>query len=85
MGQFPCDAVETMVQMGLQTVCVVDRVESCQNQKGDIFLRAGEGNPFSEINVKFQKLYFFFSFPPQDEKFLLGSPKNVCRSTQRDR
>lgn len=32
VSQFSCDAVETMVQVGLQTVCVVDGVEACQDR-----------------------------------------------------
>lgn len=34
VSQFSCDAVETMVQVGLQTVCVVDGVEACQEPDG---------------------------------------------------
>ena len=33
VSQFSRDAVETMVQIGLQTVCVVDGVEACQNRE----------------------------------------------------
>lgn len=33
VSQFSRDAVETMVQVGLQTVCVVDGVEACQRRK----------------------------------------------------
>jgi len=36
MSQFSCDTVETMVQIGLQTVCVVDGVEACQNKETHI-------------------------------------------------
>lgn len=32
MCQFASDAVETVVQVGLQTVCVVDGVEACQKE-----------------------------------------------------
>lgn len=35
MSQFSCDAIETMVQVGLQTVCVVDGVEACQDRETD--------------------------------------------------
>lgn len=36
VSQFSCDAVETMVQVGLQTVGVVDGVEACQDTERDI-------------------------------------------------
>lgn len=51
MSQFSCDAVETMVQVGLQTVCVVDGVEACQNRETHTYLRAEEGNPHSIISA----------------------------------
>lgn len=46
MGQFSCDAVETMVQLGLQTVCVVDGVEACQSGERHIPQSRG-GKPVS--------------------------------------
>lgn len=49
VSQFSCDAVETMVQVGLQTVCVVDGVEACQDRETETYLRAEEGNPHSII------------------------------------
>lgn len=49
VSQFSCDAVETMVQVGLQTVCVVDGVEACQDTETHTYLRAEEGNPHSII------------------------------------
>lgn len=33
VSQFSCDAIETMVQVGLPTVCVVDWIEACQNRE----------------------------------------------------
>lgn len=53
MSQFSCDAIETMVQVGLQTVCVVDGVEACQDRERDThtYLRAEEGNPHSIISA----------------------------------
>lgn len=51
MSQFSCDAIETMVQVGLQTVCVVDGVEACQDRQTHTYLRAEEGNPYSNISA----------------------------------
>lgn len=51
MSQFSCDAVETMVQVGLQTVRVVDGVEACQDRERETYLRAEEGNPHSIISL----------------------------------
>lgn len=53
VSQFSCDAVETVVQVGLQTVCVVDGVEACQDRgrERDTCLRAEEGNPHSIISA----------------------------------
>lgn len=45
MSQFSCDAIETMVQVGLETVSVVDGVEACQDRERQTYLRAEEGNP----------------------------------------
>lgn len=36
VSQFSCDAVETVVQVRLQTVCVVDGVETCQERERHI-------------------------------------------------
>lgn len=47
MSQFSCDAVETMMQVGLQTVRVVDGVEACQDRETHAKLRAEEGTPYS--------------------------------------
>lgn len=33
VGQFASNAVKTVVQVGLQTVCVVDGVEACQKER----------------------------------------------------
>lgn len=51
VSQFSCDAVETMVQVGLQTVCVVDGIEACQERERHTYLRAEEGNPHSIISA----------------------------------
>lgn len=51
MSQFSCDAVETMVQVGLKTVCVVDGIEACQDGERHTYLRAEEGNPHSIISA----------------------------------
>lgn len=49
MSQFSCDAIETMVQVGLQTVCVVDGVEACQDR--DRHTHTSEGSPHSIISA----------------------------------
>lgn len=40
VSQFSCDAIETMVQVGLEAVGVVDGIESCQDRKTKTLLRA---------------------------------------------
>lgn len=53
VSQFPRDAVETVVQVRLQTVRVVDGVEACQDREGErhTYLRAEQGNPRSIISA----------------------------------
>lgn len=55
MSQFPCDAIKTVVQVGLQAVCVVDGVEACRDRERQIetFVpQSQRGKPF---------LHYFFS------------------------
>lgn len=40
VSQFSCDAIEAMVQVGLETVGVVVGIESCQERKSTLSLRA---------------------------------------------
>ncbi len=52
VSQFSCDAIETMVQIWLQTVSVVDRVEACQDrERHAIYFRVEERNPDSNIII----------------------------------
>jgi len=53
VSQFSRDAVETMVQVGLQTIGVVGGVEACQDRErgGETYLRAEEGNPHSIMSA----------------------------------
>lgn len=51
MSQFSRDAVETMVQVGLEAVGVVDGIESCQDRKTKTLVRA-RAAPFRRVVSK---------------------------------
>lgn len=93
MSQFSCDAVETMVQVGLQTVCVVDGVEACQMEREThTYLRAEEGNPHSIISAQcrpqqwddgLQKTELFLQPSPcRMTTIPLTATENLCRTLE---
>lgn len=92
MGQFSGDAVETMVQVGLQAVCVVDGIEACQYRERHIPQRRG-GDPLSPgfllcvqyslemINYKEQDFFFQPSTHRMTTIFLTVT-ENLCRTLE---
>lgn len=94
MSQFSCDAVETMVQIGLQTVCVVGGVEACQDREREreTYLRTEKGNPHSVIcalcrqqqgDDELQKTELFLQPSPRRMTTIpLTVTENLCRTLE---